>query len=165
MQQWRRSGTHGIHNAGNKLNRSVGYLLLFYCLWRQFHGNSCETFHAKSSSQKTIAHPTISDFNEIWYTASMDKYNNPNFFIFSILDLVQFLQPFENYSECWHSSNCGKTVEQHCLLQLSIPRQLKTLKTSDSPYLLTISWGFKKCGLKLSSTYQCLWNSCLKLKK
>jgi hypothetical protein len=70
-------------------------------------------------------HPTISDFNEIWYTASMDKYNNPYFFIFSVLALVQFLQPFENYSECWHSSNRGKTTEQHCLLQLSIPRQLK----------------------------------------
>jgi hypothetical protein len=41
-----------------------------------------ETFHTKSSSQKTIVHPTISDFNEIWYTASMDKYNNPIFFYF-----------------------------------------------------------------------------------
>jgi hypothetical protein len=41
-----------------------------------------ETFHTKSSSQKTIVHPTISDFNEIWYTASMDKYNNPYFFYF-----------------------------------------------------------------------------------
>jgi hypothetical protein len=41
-----------------------------------------ETFHTKSSSQKTIVHPTISDFNEIWYTASMDKYNNP-YFLFS----------------------------------------------------------------------------------
>jgi hypothetical protein len=51
------------------------------------------------------------------------------------------------------------------LLQLSIPRQLKALKTSNSPYLLKISWGFQKYGLKLSSTYQCLWNSCLKLKK
>jgi hypothetical protein len=98
-----------------------------------------ETFHTKSSSQKTIVHPTISDFNEIWYTASMDKYNNPYYFIFSILALVQFLQPFENYSECWRSSNRGKTTEQHCLLQLSIPRQLKALKTSNSPYLLKIS--------------------------
>jgi hypothetical protein len=80
----------------------------------------------------------------------------PLFFIFSILALVQFLQPFENYSECWCSSNRGKTTERHYLLQLSIPRQLKALKTSNSPYLLKISRGFKKCGLKLSSTYQCL---------
>jgi hypothetical protein len=54
-----------------------------------------ETIHTKSSSQKTTVHPTISDFNEIWYTASMDKYNNPIFFIFSILALVQFLQPLK----------------------------------------------------------------------
>jgi hypothetical protein len=41
-----------------------------------------ETFHTKSSSQKTIVHPTIKEFNEIWYTASMDTYNNP-YFLFS----------------------------------------------------------------------------------
>jgi hypothetical protein len=55
--------------------------------------------------------------------------------------------------------NRGKTTERHCLLQLSIPWKLKALKTSNSPFLFKISWGFQKCGLKLYSTYQCLWNS------
>jgi hypothetical protein len=40
---------------------------------------SPESFHARSSRG---VHPTVSDFNEIWYTASMDKYNNP-YFLFS----------------------------------------------------------------------------------
>jgi hypothetical protein len=35
-----------------------------------------ESFHARSSRG---VHPTVSDFNEVWYTVSMDKYNNPCF--------------------------------------------------------------------------------------